>query len=92
MKCIYNPNTDAVYVLRGGEMNRYRLFKVNPLGWKRYLNQDGDGWTERKFAGVFTQEDCDNWAGDFDDLQLEPIGEDEAMRLIGAPMLPGLDT
>lgn len=37
-----------------------------------------------------TERDWSLW-GDDGDLQREEIPEDEAMRLIGAPMLPGME-
>lgn len=71
-------------------MRRYRFFYYS----------DGRRWyyTEREFValwghakpGIFTDSDWEEWGNDGRN-EREEIGEDEAMRLQGAPMLPGLE-
>lgn len=45
---------------------------------------------ERLQGTLFTERDWIQW-GDDGNLQREEIPEDETMRLIGAPMLPGME-
>lgn len=42
-------------------------------------------------ARLFTEADWLSWGSSWG-YEREEIGEDEVMRLIGAPMLPGLET
>lgn len=71
---------------------KYRFWEMLN-GRKMYLRFD-DGETlatdDPKRATLFTERDWSLW-GDDGDLQREEIPEDEAMRLIGAPMLPGME-
>lgn len=70
-------------------MNRYRFYQV-PNGEKLYLAADWETMTaDKKQAGLFHQKAWDQW-GLFD-FEREEIAEDEVMRLIGAPTLPGIE-
>lgn len=72
-------------------MKRYRFYDILPHGFdeqKVYFTQDRQPTTERKEAGLFTEADWLQWG---EGLRREEIGEDEAMRLAGAPMLPGME-
>ena len=51
---------------------------------ERYPTEDRAG------ATLFTERDWLTWGND-GNLHAEPIGDDELMRLAGAPMLPGMD-
>ena len=57
------------------------------IGEKIYLSQDREP-ADRKDAGLFTESDWIRWG---EGLEREEISTDEQMRLIDAPMLPGLD-
>lgn len=70
-------------------MRRYRFYEMRK-DQKFYLVSDGDTWTkDKKMAGLFTEQDWINWGSD--GLERESLGEDEAIRLSGAPQLPGIE-
>lgn len=69
-------------------MKKYRFYQVLD-GEKLYFTQDREPTTERGQAGLFTELDWIRWG---EGVEREEIGTDEAMRLAGAPMLPGMET
>lgn len=71
-------------------MERYRFYLIQK-GGIRYLDPDRRSLIpDRHRAELFTQKEWEAW-GQEQEFEREPIGEDEAMRLIGAPELPGLE-
>lgn len=72
-------------------MIKYRFYQYHgPI--KYYLMYDGDGYVpteNRHEATLFTERDWQQWAMD-DGFEREEIGQDQAMRLMGIEMLPGL--
>lgn len=68
-------------------MKKYRFYQVFD-GEKLYFTQEREPTTERKQAGLFTESDWIRWG---EGVEREEIGTDEALRLVGAPTLPGLE-
>lgn len=72
-------------------MIKYRFYQYHN-GIKHYLMYDGDDYVpteDRTEATLFTEVEWLNWAMD-DGFEREEIGQDEAMRLAGMEMLPGM--
>lgn len=72
-------------------MINYRFYQFHgPI--KHYLMFDGKDYEpteKRNEATLFTEKEWQAWAKN-DGFEREEIGQDEAMRLIDAPMLPGM--
>lgn len=73
-------------------MKQVRLYEIESDGTKWYLCQDLDGMTSNKKDGGLFRASCRNesWVIDTG-LLVEELPEDEALRLLGAPTLPGLE-
>lgn len=71
-------------------MKRYRFYIIEN-GRTYYLRPDLETYTpERHEAQLFTDKEWYGWAQE-QEFQREEIAEDEAMRLAGAPRLPGME-
>jgi len=72
-------------------MKRYRFFDIDSKWFLMPPTIDGPNefCPDKHTAGLFTEADWQAW-GRWE-YGREEIGEDEMMRLVGAPMLPGLD-
>lgn len=73
-------------------MIKYRFFRVLN-GVTMYYRDCGDDLElvpARQAASLFTEGDWRHWGQDAG-ASREEIGEDERMRLMGAPVLPGLE-
>lgn len=71
-------------------MTKYRVYRTFD-GKIYYLPQSQIGWTDHRHAGLFAEAEWRAMGGSQAHLQLAPIGEDEAMKLAGAPTLPGME-
>lgn len=71
-------------------MQRYRFF-YNQGNLKWYLTKPNAANTNPDKAALFTDADWEEWGKDDPYFQREEIGQDEAKRLLGSPMLPGLE-
>lgn len=67
---------------------QYRLFTFQ-RGYKEYLSSKGrERFTPfRAEAWIVSEKTADLWP----EMKREEVSEDEAMRLAGAPTLPGLE-
>jgi hypothetical protein len=68
---------------------KYRFYVMRVYG-KFYAITRGYATTERTEATLFTDEDWEKW-GQSEGFVREELGEDEKLRILGAPTLPGFD-
>ncbi len=66
----------------------YRLYRMEGDS-QAYLLPNKILFTSRKQAGIFTAREASELIAAMPELNPEPVAEDEAMRLAGAPQLPG---
>lgn len=69
---------------------KYRFYRIDS-GQKWYAASRGVYFLNRKLSGLFTIDDWICWGRYDGNLQREEVGEDELMRLLGAPMLTGIE-
>lgn len=72
-------------------MKRYRFYYISG-GQRMYLTSKWSAISSRADAILFTEADWQEWGINHGwQLDRQEVGEDQLMRLAGAPRLPGMD-